>query len=198
MAIDREKVQQAAQKLVEKKKYKEAVLEYQKITAADPNDARTLLKIGDLQSKLASHAEAVATYESVAKLYANQGFALKAIAVYKQIREIIAKDWDAAGCTQYTKEQMLAALNAGQCGGDRCPARRSRHPHRLADDHRVGLRAGRPRRPAISGPQRSRTSARSSPARWSNRPTRSQIRPRARRAFWSRPRSICVSSIPAC
>ena len=91
MAIDREKVQQAAQKLVEKKKYKEAVLEYQKITAADPNDARTLLKIGDLQSKLASHAEAVATYESVAKLYANQGFALKAIAVYKQIREIIAK-----------------------------------------------------------------------------------------------------------
>jgi tetratricopeptide (TPR) repeat protein len=91
VAIDREKVQQAAQKLVEKKKYKEAVLEYQKITAADPNDARTLLKIGDLQSKLASHAEAVATYESVAKLYANQGFALKAIAVYKQIREIIAK-----------------------------------------------------------------------------------------------------------
>ena len=35
-----------------------------------------------------------------------------------RIREIIAKDWDAAGCTQYTKEQMLAALNAGQCGGD--------------------------------------------------------------------------------
>lgn len=35
-----------------------------------------------------------------------------------RIREIIAKDWDAAGCTQYTKEQMLNALNSGACGGD--------------------------------------------------------------------------------
>ncbi|MFT3722429.1 MAG: hypothetical protein QM773_02495 [Hyphomonadaceae bacterium] len=35
-----------------------------------------------------------------------------------RIREIIAKDWDAAGCTQYTKEQMLSALNSGACGGD--------------------------------------------------------------------------------
>lgn len=35
-----------------------------------------------------------------------------------RIREIIAKDWDAAGCTQYTKEQMLHALNSGACGGD--------------------------------------------------------------------------------
>jgi len=34
---------------------------------------------------------AVATYERVGKQYAQQGFALKAIAVYKQIREIIAK-----------------------------------------------------------------------------------------------------------
>jgi hypothetical protein len=35
-----------------------------------------------------------------------------------RIREIIAKDWDAAGCTQYTREQMLNALNSGHCGGD--------------------------------------------------------------------------------
>jgi hypothetical protein len=35
-----------------------------------------------------------------------------------RIREIIAKDWDAAGCTQYTKDQMLHALNSGACGGD--------------------------------------------------------------------------------
>jgi tetratricopeptide (TPR) repeat protein len=36
-------------------------------------------------------AEAVATYERVGRFYASQGFSLKAIAVYKQIREIIAK-----------------------------------------------------------------------------------------------------------
>ena len=91
MAIDREKVLAAAQKYVEKKKYDKAVLEYQKLIQEDPNDARTLLKIGDLQSRWRRYADAISTYERVGKLYASQGFALKAIAVYKQIREIIAK-----------------------------------------------------------------------------------------------------------
>ncbi len=91
MAIDREKVLVAAQKYVEKKKYDKAVAEYQKVIQEDPNDARTLLKVGDLQSKMEAYADAVTTYEKVGKFYASQGFALKAIAVYKQIREIIAK-----------------------------------------------------------------------------------------------------------
>jgi tetratricopeptide (TPR) repeat protein len=91
VAINRDKVLEAAQKHVEKKKYDKAILEYQKLTQADPNDARTLLKIGDLQAKQGTYAEAISTYESVGKLYAQQGFALKAIAVYKQIRELIAK-----------------------------------------------------------------------------------------------------------
>ena len=91
MAINRDKVLEAAQKYVEKKKYDKAVQEYQKLIEADPNDARTLLKIGDLQAKQFLHADAISTYETVGKLYAHQGFALKAIAVYKQIREIIAK-----------------------------------------------------------------------------------------------------------
>ncbi len=91
MAIDREKVLQAAQKFVEKKKYDKAVLEYQKLIQEDPNDARTLLKIGDLQSKMEAYPDAISTYERVGKFYAAQGFALKAIAVYKQIRELIAK-----------------------------------------------------------------------------------------------------------
>jgi len=91
VAIDREKVLQAAQKYVEKKKYDKAILEYQRLIQADPNDARTLLKVGDLQSKMGAYPDAISTYETVGKLYSQQGFALKAIAVYKQIREIIAK-----------------------------------------------------------------------------------------------------------
>jgi tetratricopeptide (TPR) repeat protein len=91
VAIDREKVLQAAQKYVEKKKYDKAVIEYQRLVAADPNDARTLLKIGDLQTKMGTYPDAISTYEGVGHLYAQQGFALKAIAVYKQIRELIAK-----------------------------------------------------------------------------------------------------------
>lgn len=91
MAIDRERILHAAQKYVDKKKYDRAIAEYQKIIQEDPNDARTLLKIGDLQSRMGAHAEAIGTYDRVGQYYAAQGFALKAIAVYKQIRELIQK-----------------------------------------------------------------------------------------------------------
>jgi tetratricopeptide (TPR) repeat protein len=91
VAIDREKILALAQKYVEKKRYDKAVIEYQKVIQEDPNDARTLLKIGDLQSKMEEYAGAIATYERVGRFYASQGFSQKAIAVYKQIREIISK-----------------------------------------------------------------------------------------------------------
>jgi tetratricopeptide (TPR) repeat protein len=89
--IDREKTLQAAQKYIEKKRYDRAIAEYQRIVQDDPNDARTLLKIGDLQARLSAYPEAIATYDRVGQYYSSQGFALKAIAVYKQIRELIKK-----------------------------------------------------------------------------------------------------------
>jgi len=88
---DREKTLQAAQKYIEKKRYDRAIAEYQRIVQDDPNDARTLLKIGDLQARLSAYPEAIATYDRVGQYYSAQGFALKAIAVYKQIRELIRK-----------------------------------------------------------------------------------------------------------
>jgi tetratricopeptide (TPR) repeat protein len=91
VAVDRDKILQAAQKLVEKKRYDKAIAEYQKLVADDPKDVRTLLKIGDLYLKMEQHADAIGTYERVGQFYSTQGFHLKAIAVYKQIREIIHK-----------------------------------------------------------------------------------------------------------
>ena len=88
---DREKTLQVAQKYIEKKRYDRAIAEYQRIVQDDPNDARTLLKIGDLQARLSAYPEAIATYDRVGQYYSSQGFALKAIAVYKQIRELIKK-----------------------------------------------------------------------------------------------------------
>jgi tetratricopeptide (TPR) repeat protein len=91
VATDREKTLQSAQKYVDKRRYDKAIEEYQKIIREDPEDARTLLKIGDLQSRMQAYAEAIATYDRVGQYYAAKGFALKAIAVYKQIRELIRK-----------------------------------------------------------------------------------------------------------
>ncbi|MFC1642210.1 tetratricopeptide repeat protein [Myxococcota bacterium] len=91
MPLDREKTLQAAQRYVDRKRYDKALDEYQKIIREDPKDARTLLKVGDLQARVQAYGDAIATYDHVGQHYAAQGFALKAIAVYKQVRELIRK-----------------------------------------------------------------------------------------------------------
>lgn len=91
MLVDREKVLQAAQKLVEKKRYDKAIVEYERLLADDPKDVRTLLKIGDLYTKQALFPEAIGAYERVAQFYSAQGHAVKVIAVYKNIRDTIRK-----------------------------------------------------------------------------------------------------------
>ncbi|HEU4583623.1 MAG TPA: tetratricopeptide repeat protein [Polyangiaceae bacterium] len=91
MAFDREKTLQAAQKYVEKRKYDRAIQEYQKVVQQEPNDARTLLRIGDLQSRMGAHPDAIATYDRVALYYAGKGHSLKAVAVLKQIGELIER-----------------------------------------------------------------------------------------------------------
>jgi tetratricopeptide (TPR) repeat protein len=91
VAIDRDKVLEAAQSHADKKRYDKAIVEYQKVMAADPKDARTLQKIGELYLKMERYESAAATFEQVAQLHAGAGFALKAIAAYKQAREIVQR-----------------------------------------------------------------------------------------------------------
>jgi len=69
VAINRDKILQEAQKLVDKKKFDKAIAELQKVVADDPADVRTLLKIGDLYLRLDQHADAIATYERVGNFY---------------------------------------------------------------------------------------------------------------------------------
>ncbi len=91
MAFDREKILQTAQKYIEKRKYDRAIAEYEKVVQHEPNDARTLLRIGDLQSRIGAHPQAIATYDRVALYYSGRGFSLKAVAVLKQISELIER-----------------------------------------------------------------------------------------------------------
>ncbi|HVK63404.1 MAG TPA: tetratricopeptide repeat protein [Polyangium sp.] len=93
MAVDRDKVLRAAQKFVEGKRWDKAIAEFQKLIVEDPKDVRVLLKIGDCHLKIEQYAEAIETYEVVARLYIEQKppEPLKAIRVYRQILEIIDK-----------------------------------------------------------------------------------------------------------
>ena len=85
MAINRNKVLDAARKYQSRGQYDKAIAQYQKLVAADKRDVRSLLKIGDLHVRAGNRGTAIETYEIVAAHYAAQGFFLKAIAVYKQI-----------------------------------------------------------------------------------------------------------------
>ncbi|MBW2465202.1 MAG: tetratricopeptide repeat protein [Deltaproteobacteria bacterium] len=78
----------AARKYVEKGQTDKAIKEYLKVVNHDPKDVRVWLKIGDLYAKKGAKAEATETYLKVAKFYGEQGFYLKAVAVYKQILKL--------------------------------------------------------------------------------------------------------------
>jgi len=96
VAVDRDKVLRAAQKFVEGKRWDKAIAEFQRLIAEDPKDVRILLKVGDCHLRLDQYAEAIETYELVARIYIEktdqkQPEPLKAIRVYRQILEIIDK-----------------------------------------------------------------------------------------------------------
>ncbi|HOX45739.1 MAG TPA: tetratricopeptide repeat protein [Myxococcota bacterium] len=88
MAINKNKINDAALKFVQKGQLKKAIKEYDKILAEDPADVRTLLKKGDLLVRAGERSDAVETYLQVANAYSQQGFHLKAVAVFKQILKI--------------------------------------------------------------------------------------------------------------
>jgi tetratricopeptide (TPR) repeat protein len=88
VAANKDKIRATAQKLLQKGQIDKAIKEFQRLVAEDPKDVRTLLKIGDLQTRAGKHGEATETYSQVAEFYADQGFFLKAVAVYKQILKI--------------------------------------------------------------------------------------------------------------
>jgi tetratricopeptide (TPR) repeat protein len=88
VAFNKEKVMDAARKFVDKGQIDKAVKEYLRIVSEDPKDVRVWLKIGDLYAKKGAKQEATDTYLKVARFYHEQGFFLKAVAVYKQILKL--------------------------------------------------------------------------------------------------------------
>ena len=88
MAINKNKLMDAARKARDKGQVDKAIKEYLKIVREDPKDVRVWLKIGDLYAKKGAKNEATETYLKVAKFYGEQGFYLKAVAVYKQILKL--------------------------------------------------------------------------------------------------------------
>ena len=85
MAGDRSKLVESAQKYLAKGQYSKAITAYRKLVESDSSDVRAWLKLGDLYTRKGAKSDACEAYERVAKHYANRGFFLKAVAIYKQV-----------------------------------------------------------------------------------------------------------------
>ncbi|ABC80427.1 tetratricopeptide repeat protein [Anaeromyxobacter dehalogenans] len=85
MAVDKNKIIAEATRFVQKGALDKAIAAYQKILADDPRDVRILLKVGELFQKKGDDRLAAEAFTKVAETYADQGFFLKSVAVYKQI-----------------------------------------------------------------------------------------------------------------
>src|SRR5437764_2268126 len=102
MGFDKAKAVNAAEKYLAQGKIAAAVQEYRRIADADEDDFTALNTLGDLYSRLDKKGEAVGCFIRVADHYREQGFALKAIAIYKKVARLRPDE--------LTVAQRLAAL----------------------------------------------------------------------------------------
>jgi tetratricopeptide (TPR) repeat protein len=85
LGFNKAKVLSSAEKYVQQGKLQNAIAEYQKILKHDAKDLTVLNTVGDLYSRLGQHDEACNCFRSVGDAYAQQGFTVKAIAMYKKL-----------------------------------------------------------------------------------------------------------------
>ena len=85
MALDRNKVARNAEKLVARGKLNAAIDEYRKLLKESANDTTTLNRVGDLYARLNRLDKATALFKKTADHFIDEGFFVKAIAIYKKI-----------------------------------------------------------------------------------------------------------------
>jgi tetratricopeptide (TPR) repeat protein len=89
MAVSkREQIIQEAEKLVAKGKLDAAIKEYRRAVDQVPSDTNTLNRLGDLLVRATRIPEAIEVYERIAERFAEDGFFLKSIAIYKKVNRL--------------------------------------------------------------------------------------------------------------
>ena len=130
MAQNKRKILEAARKHVQKGAKDKALKEYQKLLRSDPKDAKLRLEIGDAYRRWGDLSEAVDTYTKVAEQYTNDGFDARAVAVYKQIQNLVPDRFETHAPLAELYERMgltaeaIAALQAAADGYHKAGQRR--------------------------------------------------------------------------
>jgi tetratricopeptide (TPR) repeat protein len=85
MAFDKAKVVRAAEKYLSQGNITAAIKEYSQIIEQDPGDFTTLNMLGDLYVRAGHKQQAAGCFARIAEHYREQGFVLKAIAMFKKL-----------------------------------------------------------------------------------------------------------------
>lgn len=92
MLFEKAKVVRAAEKYLALGKIPAAIKEYEQLVANDPEDLTALNMLGDLSVRVGNNDEAIACFLRIADHYREQGFAPKAIAMYRKIERLNPRD----------------------------------------------------------------------------------------------------------
>ncbi len=84
MASEKAKISENVQKYITKSDWKNAIAEMEKLFAID-RDPQVKVRMGDVRQKMNQKPQAVAEYMKAADLFAEKGFVVKALAMYKLV-----------------------------------------------------------------------------------------------------------------
>ncbi|GLI38884.1 tetratricopeptide repeat protein [Geobacter hydrogenophilus] len=94
MSSKKDKFLDNAQKFLVKGQLDRALREYEQAVAIDPKDVRVRQKYAELLVRANRKDDALKEFEVIGKYYSDNGFYLKAIAVYKQIQKLTPSNLD--------------------------------------------------------------------------------------------------------
>jgi tetratricopeptide (TPR) repeat protein len=83
--VSRQEVIQSAERLVRRGRIEAAIDEYRKVLHDEPDDTRTLNRVGDLFLRLDKMGQAIDLFCRAADHFSREGFFVKAIAIYKKV-----------------------------------------------------------------------------------------------------------------
>ncbi|MBV8859649.1 MAG: tetratricopeptide repeat protein [Acidobacteria bacterium] len=114
MGFDKAKAIRAAEKYLASGKIPSAIQEYTRIVEHDAEDFNALNTLGDLYARTDKRAEAASCYRRVAEHYREQGFTLKAVAMYKKLTRFAPQDQHTALALASLYEQQGLMVDARQ------------------------------------------------------------------------------------
>src|SRR5258707_9312286 len=132
--FNKTKVLSAAERYVQQGKLSNAIAEYEKVVKEDPKDLTVLNTIGDLYARVGQNDHATEYFKKVGDQYAQNGFTVKAIAIYKKLTKLgtynaenttkLAELYSQQGLFNHTRVQYMQVADHLLKSGDNAHAAR--------------------------------------------------------------------------